>query len=74
MGMTGALLIVERIMPGRVVPPEPVVTSDLHMLTLTGGRERTEEEYRALLAASGFALTRVMSLAPGWNIIEGTLG
>lgn len=71
MGAAGTLLIVERIMPGRVVLPEPIVTSDLHMLALTGGRERTEEEYHALLTASGFALTRATSLVVGWSLMEG---
>jgi hypothetical protein len=29
---------------------------DLHMLVGLGGRERSEEEWRALLAANGFRL------------------
>ena len=29
------------------------------MLVMTGGRERTEAEYRSLIAAAGFELTRV---------------
>jgi ubiquinone/menaquinone biosynthesis C-methylase UbiE len=32
---------------------------DINMLVMTGGRERTEAEYRSLLEAAGFALTRV---------------
>ncbi len=30
---------------------------DIEMLVLAGGRERTAQEYRALFAAAGFALT-----------------
>jgi hypothetical protein len=33
---------------------------DLQMLLLTGGRERTEEEYRRLLREGGYELTRVL--------------
>ena len=32
---------------------------DVNMLVMTGGRERTEAEYRTLLDAAGFELTRV---------------
>jgi hypothetical protein len=43
---------------------------DLLMLALTGGTERTEEEYRALLEASGFRLTRVVPTAAEIHAIE----
>ena len=33
---------------------------DLNMMVMTGGRERTEAEFKSLLAASGFELTRVI--------------
>jgi len=33
------------------------------MLVRAGGRNRTEEEYRALLAKGGFAVTRVIAEA-----------
>lgn len=35
---------------------ERVVRQDLSMLVLMGGRERTEEEFRQLLASAGFRL------------------
>jgi hypothetical protein len=48
-----------------VVPPgdEPSYTKllDLQMLVMLTGRERTEAEWRALLAAGGFTLRRVLS-------------
>lgn len=34
------------------------------MLVMTGGRERTEAEYGALLAATGFRLERVVPCGP----------
>ena len=49
---------------GLVVPPgnTPSLSKllDLHMMVITGGRERSEAEHRALLSASGFELLRVI--------------
>jgi hypothetical protein len=47
---------------------------DLVMLAVTGGRERTEPEYRALLEASGFRLTRVIKTDAGIDVIEAVPG
>jgi hypothetical protein len=41
------------------------------MLVIEGGKERTREEYRALLAASGFRLTRVIATKSPYSVIEG---
>jgi hypothetical protein len=38
---------------------------DLHMLTITGGRERTISEYTELFAKSGFELEKVVSMPIG---------
>lgn len=43
---------------------------DLEMLMLPGGRERTEEEYRALLAGAGFRLTRIVPTKSPFSVIE----
>jgi hypothetical protein len=40
------------------------------MLVGTGGQERTEEEYRALLDQAGFRLTRVVPTASPVSIVE----
>ena len=55
----GALLLVEL---GLSEPNQPSGGKiiDLFMLVLTGGRERTPDEYRSLLARSGFRLNRVI--------------
>jgi hypothetical protein len=38
----------------------------LLMMVLTGGQERTEDQYRQLLASSGFSLDQVFrDVAPG---------
>lgn len=44
---------------------------DLNMLVMTGGRERTEEEFRALYQRAGFKLTRVVKTESPFCIIEG---
>ncbi|XYH97519.1 hypothetical protein ACMHYB_58825 [Sorangium sp. So ce1128] len=43
---------------------------DLEMLIACGDRERTEAEFRALLAAAGFRLTRVFPTASATSVIE----
>jgi hypothetical protein len=43
---------------------------DVVMLVLTGGKERTEEEFRELLTGSGFRLNRVLPTPAGVSIIE----
>lgn len=68
----GMLLLIERS-----VSPEPGVSavdranalSDLNMLRGPGGRERTEREYRELLAAAGFTISRVLP-AGRYHVIE----
>lgn len=68
MGETAKLLLIERI----VAPPNEMPAtkfSDLNMLLLPGGRERTREEFSDLFARSGFELTRVAP-AGTHNVIE----
>jgi O-methyltransferase domain len=59
----GYLLIVEFILPPLVSHADPQLEghlmSDLNMLAVTGGKERSEREWRTLLEAAGFILTRV---------------
>jgi len=47
--------------------------SDLNMLVMPGGRERTTEEYAALFAAAGLRLTRVLGTRTDVAIIEGVV-
>jgi hypothetical protein len=46
-------------------------SADVTMLALTGGLERTEAEYRALLASAGFVLTRVIPTESHASVLEG---
>ena len=58
-------------MPARAEHDPDAIMGDVHMLALTGGRERSEAEYRALFAAAGFTLTRVIPTRSWFSIIEG---
>ena len=64
---TGSLLVIEFVLPPLVSHSDPQLEgrlmSDLNMLAVTGGRERSEREWRALLEAAGFILTRVCPVA-----------
>ncbi|WP_224362982.1 acetylserotonin O-methyltransferase [Hyalangium versicolor] len=63
------LLLVEQVVqPGN--SPDPAKLLDLEMLVLVGGRERTEEEFRGLLADSGFSLVRVVPTRRALSIVE----
>jgi hypothetical protein len=44
---------------------------DLNMLLIPGGKERTENEYRALYTAAGFRLTSITPTASEVSVIEG---
>ena len=66
MGIHGKILLVEQI----VQDGEKSPASDLMMLVLVTGRERTENEFRALFAAAGLSLSRVIS-AGYYSVIEG---
>lgn len=73
MAPDATLLLVELVVPG---PGEGFLASlDLQMLVSTpGGRERTEREWRAVLAAGGFTLTAVHPTASPFCVIEARPG
>lgn len=65
----GKLIIADAVMtPGN--EPHPSKWFDLHMMVALGGRERTEEEFRALLARAGFTLTSARPLPAPIGIVE----
>jgi len=67
---TGAtLLLVEAVVPADDSAPV-VKLVDMEMLVINNGRERTADEYRRLLEAGGFAVTRVVPTASRFSIIE----
>ena len=69
----GVVLVVETIL-GRSGFEVQAAFSDLNMLVMPGGRERTEQEYAALFAAAGLRLTRVIDTVTRMSVVEGRAG
>ena len=73
----GSLLIIEFILPPLVSHPDPQLEghlmSDLNMLAVTGGKERSEREWKSLLDAAGFRLTGVYPVG-GDNLVVRNVG
>jgi hypothetical protein len=67
----GKLILVEAVVPEGNEPHFGKFI-DLNMLVMTGGRERTEAEFRKLYEASGFRLTRVVLTESPFSVIEGS--
>ncbi len=71
MAKEGRLLVIEILIPPGNEPHYGKFL-DLQMLVLTsGGRERTQAEYRELFASAGFALSRVVPTKSDVFLIEG---
>lgn len=66
---SGKLLLIESVIPPGNEPSFAKLL-DLTMLAIPGGMERTEAEYRELLASAGFHLARVVPTAAHVDVIE----
>lgn len=70
----GTLLVIEFILPPLVSQADPHLEthlmSDLNMLAVTGGRERSEREWKELLEAAGFRLIGVHTVGRDVGIVE----
>jgi hypothetical protein len=70
----GRLLIVEGVYPARIEQSDlsrGAAANDVNMLVCTGGRQRSEAEFRALFEAAGFRLTRIVPTLARVAVIEG---
>ena len=65
----GRLLIIETVVPDGN-DPSPSKLFDMFMMAFPDGMERTEAQFRALLAASGFALTEITPTESPVSVIE----
>lgn len=74
MGPGAVLLVIEQVLPEHLeagAAAQRLARLDLQMLVLTpGGRERTESEFRRLLADAGFELRRVIPTQSPFSILE----
>jgi hypothetical protein len=69
MDPNGRLLLVEMVIPPGD-DPHPGKMLDMVMLSLPGGMERSEDEYRELLEEAGFRLTQVIPTQTPASVIE----
>jgi hypothetical protein len=71
MGQGARLLVLEWIVPDQIGPQHAgIVGTDLNMLVMVGGQERTEAEYRDLLASAGLRVTRIVPTPAAMSLIE----
>ena len=73
-GGAGKLLIVEGVYPPRIDPSDEsrgAASNDVNMLVCTGGRQRSEDEFRSLIHAAGFKLTKIVPTPARVGVIEG---
>jgi O-methyltransferase domain/Dimerisation domain len=67
---TGKLLVVEPIIQAGN-EPDPAKFSDLNMLVMLGGQERTADDFERLYAEAGFRVTDIIYTGTSMAIIEG---
>jgi hypothetical protein len=68
------VLIVEGVYPPRVdtsFDSRGAAANDVNMLVVTGGRQRSEAEFRALYDGAGFRLARIVPTPGRVSVIEG---
>jgi SAM-dependent methyltransferase len=65
----GRLLLIESVVPAGNAPDFGKLM-DVHMLVMTGGRERTEAEHAALFEQAGFRLSRVVPTQSPVSVVE----
>jgi C-methyltransferase len=71
---SGKLLLVEGVYPLRIdqsLESRGAAANDVNMLVNTGGRQRSEAEFRSLYGAAGFTLTRIVPTPARVAVIEG---
>ena len=65
----GRVFIIETVVPDDAAS-STAKTHDINMLVLTGGRERTLDEYRSLFSTAGLELVRVSRTPQGVGMLE----
>jgi len=73
MAPSARIVLLERILPDRVDSTQrglDAVMSDLQMMVILGGRERTAEEYGAQFESAGLRMTRTLPVGAGFGVFE----
>jgi len=64
------LLVIESVIPAGNAP-HPGKFLDINMLAMTGGKERTEQEFAALFSKAGLRLSKITPThSPMFNVVE----
>ena len=74
MRRSGKLLLVEGVYPPQIdasLESRGAAANDVNMLVSTGGRQRSETEFRSLYADAGFRLTRIVPTPARASVVEG---
>ncbi len=64
------LLVIERLLPEQASDDPASIMVDLHMMTITGGRTRSLDQFEALLSQAGLRIAKVTPTRSGLAIIE----
>jgi O-methyltransferase domain len=74
MAQNSKLLIIEGVYPARTdqsLESRGAAANDVNMLVNSGGRQRSEAEFRALYNSAGFDLARIVPTQARVSVIEG---
>ena len=71
-GAPGSRLLVVEVLVPETPGPDHSKLLDIIMLAVTGGRERTGDEYERLLSNAGFELEGVVPTSSTYFIVEAT--
>jgi orsellinic acid C2-O-methyltransferase len=74
MAPNAKLLVIEGVYPERIdqsIESKGAAANDVNMLVSTGGRQRSEAEFRSLYGRAGFTLERLIPTAARVSMIEG---
>ena len=64
-----SLLVFERILGASDTDPLSSAESDIAMLVLLGGKERTREDFAALFEAAGLTLTDIVCTPTAFSLL-----
>jgi hypothetical protein len=70
MDSTSRLIVIERLIPESPQQDPSTIWLDLHMLCITGGQERTLQEYHHLFREAGLTASRAIKTNGPFHLIE----
>jgi hypothetical protein len=70
MAVGSTLLLIEQVVPRDRAPEPFTLFMDLHMLTIHGAAERTEQEFTSLLDSAGYRLERMIPVQGAMQVLE----